>query len=116
MGLVRSQFYCITHALGPQRLAAARRCARSCGLGGSALYRQQAFALSFFASQFAGPAYSFRFLAGALFGWLFVEIPQFHFAENALALHLFLQRFQGLVDVVVAYEDLQVADILMVDA
>jgi hypothetical protein len=31
-----------------------------------------------------------------------------HFAENALALHLFLERFEGLVDVVVADENLHV--------
>jgi hypothetical protein len=29
-----------------------------------------------------------------------------HFAERAFALHLFLQRFQRLVDVVVAHENL----------
>ena len=30
-----------------------------------------------------------------------------HFAENALALHLLLERLEGLVDVVVADENLQ---------
>jgi hypothetical protein len=29
-----------------------------------------------------------------------------HFAENALALHLLLQRLEGLIDVVVANENL----------
>jgi hypothetical protein len=33
-------------------------------------------------------------------------VPAFHFAEQALALHLFLERFQRLVDVVVADDDL----------
>jgi hypothetical protein len=29
-----------------------------------------------------------------------------HFAENALALHLLLQRFEGLIDIVIADENL----------
>jgi hypothetical protein len=32
---------------------------------------------------------------------------EFHLAENALALHLFLQRLEGLVDIVVTDENLQ---------
>jgi hypothetical protein len=32
-----------------------------------------------------------------------------HFAENALALHLFFQRFQSLIDIVVADENLHEA-------
>jgi hypothetical protein len=31
---------------------------------------------------------------------------QLHLAENAFALHLFLQRFQSLIDIVVANENL----------
>jgi hypothetical protein len=31
---------------------------------------------------------------------------EFHLAENALALHLFLQRLKGLVDVIVANKNL----------
>jgi hypothetical protein len=31
---------------------------------------------------------------------------EFHLAENALALHLLLERLQGLVDIVVANENL----------
>jgi hypothetical protein len=31
---------------------------------------------------------------------------QLHFPENAFALHLFLERAQGLVDIVVANDDL----------
>jgi hypothetical protein len=31
---------------------------------------------------------------------------QFHFAENTLALHLLLERLEGLIDIVVANENL----------
>ena len=34
---------------------------------------------------------------------------QLHFAENALALHLLLQRLEGLVDIVVPDENLHAA-------
>lgn len=33
-------------------------------------------------------------------------VPGFHFPEQAFALHLFLQRAQGLLDIIVAYDDL----------
>ena len=46
------------------------------------------------------------FLAGALFGRLFVKFPALHFAERSLALHLLLQRAQGLLDIIVADDDL----------
>jgi len=37
---------------------------------------------------------------------------QLHFAEHALALHLFLQHFEGLIDIVVTDEDLHAAFLL----
>jgi hypothetical protein len=37
----------------------------------------------------------------------FVVAAKLHFAENALALHLLLERLEGLVDVVVTDENLQ---------
>ncbi len=33
-------------------------------------------------------------------------IASFHFAEEAFALHFFLKRFQGLIDIIVAHNDL----------
>eukprot|EP00439_Symbiodinium_sp_Y106_P087556 s1_g92.t1 len=37
-------------------------------------------------------------------GWLLVEVPQLHFAENPFTLHLLFQRLESLIDVVVANE------------
>src|SRR5688572_30125553 len=45
-------------------------------------------------------------LAGALLGRLLVVTAQLHLAVHALALQLLLERAQGLVDVVVANDDL----------
>src|SRR5581483_672235 len=66
----------------------------------------QAFALGALASQLAGAAHRFRLLAGALLGGLFIVDVALHLAERAFALHLLLERFQRLVDVVVANENL----------
>ena len=62
----------------------------------------------------ASGTYEFRFfanngfglLASALFARLFIVDVPLHFAERALALHLLLQRLEGLIDVVVADENL----------
>src|SRR5581483_6338049 len=83
--------------------AAARRAGARNDLG---LHRQQAFTLQLLAGELAGPADRFRPLAGFLFGGLFVMAAKLHLAENALALHLFLERLEGLVDVIVANEHL----------
>ena len=66
------------------------------------LGREQPFALHFLARELAGPADCFCLFARFLFRWLFVMAAKLHFAENALALHLLLQRFQGLIDIIVA--------------
>lgn len=68
--------------------------------------RDQTFALRALARQLAGAAHGFRLLASALFRRLFIMDVPLHFAERALALHLLLQRLQGLVDVVVADKNL----------
>ena len=70
------------------------------------LARKQAFALQLLARQLAGPADRFRLLAGALFRGLFVMAAKLHFAENSLALHLLLERLEGLIDVIVTNENL----------
>jgi hypothetical protein len=71
------------------------------------LARQEAFALQFLSGQLAGTAYGFGLLACSLLGWLLKMSAELHLAENALTLQLFLKRLEGLIDVVVAYENLQ---------
>jgi hypothetical protein len=66
----------------------------------------QALFLRPLAGQFARPADRFRFFTSATLGRLFKILAHFHFAENALSLQLFLQRAQGLIDIIVAYIDL----------
>ena len=46
-------------------------------------------------------------LAGPALRRLLVVAAHFHFPEDALALHFLLKRAQGLIDIVVADEDLQ---------
>src|ERR1700730_11004543 len=76
---------------------------RGLGLAG-----QQAFALRALARQLARPADRFRFLPGLLLGWFFVVAAELHLAENPLALHLLLERLEGLVDIIVPNENLHV--------
>ena len=65
-----------------------------------------AFALGALASQLAGAANSFGVLAGFFLGWLFESLTGLHFAEETFTLHFFLQRAQGLLDIVIADDDL----------
>src|SRR5258707_3431172 len=73
------------------------------------LHRQQTFALQLLAGKLARAAYGFRPFAGFLLGGLFIVTAELHLAENTLALHLLLQHLQGLVDVVIANENLHAA-------
>src|SRR5208282_390124 len=73
---------------------------------GLRLHRQQAFALQPLARELTRPADRFRLLARFLFRGFFVMAAELHLAENALALHLLLQRLKGLVDIVVTDENL----------
>src|SRR5689334_20387652 len=82
--------------------SAARASARSW----TRLGRQQTFALHLLARELAGPADRFRLFPRLFFRGFFVVTAKLHLAENALALHLLLQRLEGLVDVVVANENL----------
>ena len=66
----------------------------------------EAFALHALAQQLARPADSFCLFTGPLFRRLFVVPAKFHFAEDSLALHLLLERAQGLIDVVVSDQNL----------
>src|SRR6185437_8252514 len=85
----------------PATAARTRTGRRRLGLAG-----EQALALGAFAGQFAGPADRFRLFPRLLGGGLFVMSAELHLAEDALALHLLLQRLESLVDVVVADENL----------
>src|SRR5262245_47189786 len=77
----RAPWWASASSAGDPRAACA--CARACAPGGSL-------------PPFRGPS----------FGGLFVVAAELHLAENALALHLLLQRLEGLVDIVVANENL----------
>jgi hypothetical protein len=78
------------------------------GPGGAAagVSGRHALALHALADEFAGPADRFGLLAGAFFRRFFVEFPALHFPERAFALHLLLERAQGLLDIIVADNDL----------
>jgi hypothetical protein len=68
---------------------------------------QETFALQFLSGQLAGAAYGFGLLARSFLGWLLKMSAELHLAENALTLQFFLERLESLIDVVVAYENLQ---------
>src|SRR5205814_8818586 len=76
-------------------------------------HRQQAFALQFLARELAGAAHRFCFLPRLFFGGFLVMTAQLHLAENALALHLFLQRLEGLVDIVITDKNLHLNEVLL---
>ena len=48
----------------------------------------------------------FGLFTGAALGRLFVRTAEFHFTEDAFALHFLFQRLQGLIDIVIANGDL----------
>jgi hypothetical protein len=62
--------------------------------------------LQLFTGELAGAADGFRLLTDSPLGGFFVMATEFHLAEYALALHLPLQQLEGLVDIVVADENL----------
>ncbi len=70
------------------------------------LFLQHAFALGALARQLAGAADRLGGFAGAPLGRFLVRAAHFHLAEYALALHLLLERAQGLIDIVVSNDDL----------
>src|SRR4029079_2724229 len=100
----------------------ARTCARAATAAGATtlragtgaehrlrLHRQQAFALQLLAGELACAAHGFGLFTGLLLGGLFVVPAELHLAENPLALHLLLQRLEGLIDIVIADENLHAA-------
>src|ERR1700681_3154532 len=84
---------------------AARRPGGGAG-DGLGLHGHQALALGALAGELAGTADRLRLLPGLLFGGILVVAAELHLAEDALALHLFLQHLEGLVDIVVTDENL----------
>src|SRR5262245_44275727 len=74
---------------------------------------QQTLALHLLARKLAGPADRFRLFPRLLLGWFFVMAAEFHLAEDALALHFLFERLQGLVDVVVANENLHACSLVV---
>src|SRR5262249_47307798 len=90
-------------------MAAVAAMASAAGAGARSrtwLGRQQAFALHLLSRELAGPTDCFRLFPRLLFRWFFVMAAELHLAENALALHLLFERLEGLVDIVVANENL----------
>src|SRR4029079_8558634 len=67
---------------------------------------QEAFALHLLARELAGAADRFRLFPCFSLGRFFVMAAKLHLAEDALALHFLLERLQGLIDVIVANENL----------
>src|SRR5262249_5993953 len=55
-------------------------------------------------------AYRLGLFASTAFRRLFVAAPQLHFSEHPLALHFFLQGPEGLINIIVANEDLHGGD------
>ena len=68
--------------------------------------RFRAVAFLLFTLHLAGTADSGGLFAGALFRRLFKMTTQFHFAVHAFTLQLFLQRAEGLINIIVANHDL----------
>src|SRR5262249_13958402 len=70
-------------------------------------HRDQAFALGLFPGRLARAPDGFRLLAGLALGRLFIRLAALYLTKNALALHLLLEDPEGLIDIVVANDDLQ---------
>src|SRR5690606_10684970 len=68
----------------------------------------EALAVHPLAQQLARPANGLGLFASPLLRRLLVAAAKLHLAEDALALHLLLQRAEGLIDVVVSDLDLHV--------
>src|SRR3546814_15268919 len=99
----------------PGMKKAARRRLHSCGLtvlSGRRYGSGRTFALGALAGQLAGAADRLGLLAGTALGRLLVMAAQLHLAEDAFALHLLLPGLQGLIDIVIAHQDLHVCPIL----
>ncbi len=72
----------------------------------------EAFTLHALAGELAGAADGFGALTGLLLGRLFIAPAELHLAEDAFTLHLLLQGAERLIDIVVAYVDLNQFSVL----
>ena len=72
---------------------------------GGGRFREEAFALSALARQFPRPPDGLGLPTRLGFRGLLVSSACLHFPEDALALHLLLERLQRLIDVVVTDHD-----------
>jgi hypothetical protein len=68
---------------------------------------EKTFALQLLARELAGATHRLGLLTGSFLGWLFEMAAELHLAENALALQFLLERLEGLINIVVANENLQ---------
>ena len=70
-----------------------------------AVLAKGSIALFFFplAQQLTLAPYRLGLFAGLFLGRLFIGSPQLHLPKHTFALHLFLQRAQGLIDIIIAY-------------
>jgi hypothetical protein len=75
----------------------------------------ETLALQAFALKFPCTANGFGGLACTSLRRLFIMAPELHFAEYSLALHLLLQCLQGLIDIIIANDDLHLADLLLMN-
>ncbi len=71
--------------------------------------RSEAFTLEALALHFAGAAHGLRGFAGPALRRLLEMAAQLHFPEDAFALHLFLERLQRLIDIVIPNQNLHLA-------
>jgi hypothetical protein len=72
------------------------------------LHRQQSLALQLLAGELAGTADRFRPLPDFALGGFLIMAAELHLAKDALALHLLLQHFESLFNIVVSDENLHV--------
>lgn len=66
--------------------------------------RLVAFSIHPLPQKLAVAAHGLGFLPGLALGRLLIGTAQLHFPEDTFALHLLLERFQRLIDVVVSYD------------
>ncbi len=74
------------------------------------LRSSETFAFDPLTLHLAGAAHRLGGFARPAFGGFFIVPAKFHLAKNAFALELLFERLQRLVDVIVANENLHLAD------
>lgn len=106
--MVNNMVYTPFHTKSRKKLAAFQHHQHFSGkyCGKLTAARQKPFALHFLAGQFTGAADSFGFFPSALLRWLFIMRAQLHFTENTFPLHFLLKCPEGLINIVVANDDL----------